>query len=71
MKILGVVGTKNTGKTTLVTLIVSELVNRGYRVGTVKHTHHELDLEGKDTWKHREAGSRVSGGIWRKYFFST
>ena len=62
MKILGVAGTKNTGKTTLVTLIVSELVKRGYRVGTVKHTHHELDLEDKDTWKHREAGSELVVG---------
>lgn len=62
MKILGVAGTKNTGKTTLVTQIVGELVNRGYRVGTVKHTHHDLDLEGKDTWKHRKAGAGLVVG---------
>lgn len=62
MKILGVAGTKNTGKTTLVTLIVGELVKRGYRVGTVKHTHHDLDLEGKDTWKHRKAGAELVVG---------
>lgn len=62
MKILGVAGTKNTGKTTLVTLIIGELVKRGYRVGTVKHTHHDLDLEGKDTWKHREAGAELVVG---------
>ncbi len=69
MKILGVAGTKNTGKTTLVTLIVSELVRRGYRVGTVKHTHHNLDLEGKDTWKHREAGSELVVGSGESTFF--
>ena len=69
MKILGVTGTKNTGKTTLVTLIVSELVKRGYRVGTVKHTHHELDLEDKDTWKHREAGSELVVGSGENTFF--
>lgn len=62
MKILGVAGTKNTGKTRLVTLIVTELVKRGYQVGTIKHTHHDLDLDGKDTWKHREAGAELVVG---------
>lgn len=62
MKILGVAGTKNTGKTTLVALIVSALVKRGYQVGTIKHTHHDLDLEGKDTWKHRKAGAELVVG---------
>lgn len=62
MKIIEVAGTKNTGKTTLVTSIVSELVRRGYLVGTIKHTHHDLDLEGKDTWKHREAGAKLVVG---------
>lgn len=62
MKILEVVGTKNTGKTTLVTLIVRELVKRGYRVGTIKHTHHDLDMEDKDTWKHRKAGAELVVG---------
>ena len=38
MKIITVVGTKNTGKTTLVTMIVKELSKRGYKVGTIKHT---------------------------------
>lgn len=62
MKILGVSGTKNTGKTTLVTLIVGELVKRGYQVGTIKHTHHDLDIKGKDTWKHRKAGTKLVVG---------
>lgn len=69
MKILGVAGTKNTGKTTLVTLIVRELVKRGYQVGTIKHTHHEFDLEGKDTWKHREAGAELVVGSGEDTFF--
>jgi len=70
MKILGVVGTKNTGKTTLVTLIVSELVKRGHQVGTIKHTHHDLDMEGKDTWKHRKAGAElVVGSSWESTTF--
>jgi molybdopterin-guanine dinucleotide biosynthesis adapter protein len=62
MKIVSVAGAKNTGKTTLVTLLVSELVKRGFKVGTVKHTHVKLDVEGKDTWKHREAGAEIVVG---------
>lgn len=62
MKIVAVSGTKNTGKTTLVTRLISELVNRGFKVGTVKHTHVKLDLEGKDTWKHRKSGSHIVVG---------
>ena len=71
MKILGVAGTKNTGKTTLITLIVRELVNRGYHVGTIKHTHHEFDLNGKDTWKHRDAGAELVVGAGESMFFWT
>jgi len=59
---VAVAGTKNTGKTTLVTLLVSELVKRGFRVGTVKHTHVKLDVQGKDTWKHRDAGAEIVVG---------
>ncbi|HMK54103.1 MAG TPA: molybdopterin-guanine dinucleotide biosynthesis protein B [Methanobacteriaceae archaeon] len=69
MKILGVVGTKNTGKTTLVTRIVRELTNRDYTVATIKHTHHDFDLEGKDTWKHREAGAKLVVGSGENTFF--
>ena len=69
MKIVGVVGTKNTGKTTLVTRIVRELTNRDYTVATIKHTHHDFDLEGKDTWKHREAGAKLVVGSGENTFF--
>lgn len=68
MKILGIAGTQNTGKTTLITLIVKELVQRGHKVGTIKHTHHDFDLEGKDTWKHREAGAKIVVGSGKKTF---
>jgi molybdopterin-guanine dinucleotide biosynthesis adapter protein len=59
MKVFGVVGWKNNGKTTLVERLVAHLVARGYRVSTVKHAHHEVELDqpGKDTWRHREAGA--------------
>jgi len=69
MKILAVVGTKNTGKTTLVTKIVQEMVKRGHQVGTIKHTHHDFDLQGKDTWKHREAGAKMVVGSGETTFF--
>ncbi|MFH0974510.1 MAG: molybdopterin-guanine dinucleotide biosynthesis protein B [Spirochaetota bacterium] len=69
MKILSVAGKKNTGKTTLVVMIVKELVKRGYKVGTIKHTNLGFDLEGKDTWKHREAGAGIVVGSGENTFF--
>lgn len=59
MRIIGIVGWKNNGKTTLVVRLIEHLVARGYRVSTVKHAHHEADLDrpGKDSWRHREAGA--------------
>ena len=70
MRIIAISGTKNTGKTTLVTKIVSELVKRDFKVGTVKHTHHGFDTEGKDTWKHNEAGSEIVVGSGNETFFT-
>ncbi len=67
MKRIHIIGGKNHGKTTLVTELVQELSSRGYRVGTIKHTHHqhELDSPGKDSHKHREAGAAVVGILTR------
>lgn len=69
MKIISVVGTKNTGKTTLVVKIVKELVNRGFKVGTIKHMHRSFDVEGRDTWKHKEAGAELVIGSADETFF--
>ncbi len=57
--VIGVVGWKNNGKTTLVTRLVAHLVARGLRVSTVKHAHHSVDVDqpGKDSHRHREAGA--------------
>ena len=54
-----IIGRKNHGKTTLVCELVEILVGRGVAVGTVKHTHHEheLDLPGKDSYRHRKSGA--------------
>ena len=57
------VGKQNSGKTTLLVKLIAELTARGMRVGTVKHHSHagfEFDIEGKDSWRHRQAGSRFA-----------
>ena len=58
-RVIGVVGWKNNGKTTLVVRLVEPLTAQGLRVSTVKHAHHSVDLDqpGKDSWRHREAGA--------------
>jgi molybdopterin-guanine dinucleotide biosynthesis protein B len=58
-KAVAVTGFKNSGKTRVVTALTAELTKRGYKVGTIKHTADDvaLDTPGKDTSRHREAGS--------------
>jgi molybdopterin-guanine dinucleotide biosynthesis adapter protein len=60
MKVYGVIGWKNSGKTSLMERLVTEITGRGFSVSTVKHVHHAVDLDqpGKDTWRHRQAGAR-------------
>lgn len=60
MKIFGVVGWKNSGKTGLVERLVSEICKRGFTVSTVKHAHHSFDVDhpGRDSYRHRDAGAR-------------
>lgn len=59
MKIFGVVGWKNSGKTGLVERLVAEITARGFSVATLKHAHHSFDVDhqGKDSYRHREAGA--------------
>ncbi|MDR3316412.1 MAG: molybdopterin-guanine dinucleotide biosynthesis protein B [Coriobacteriales bacterium] len=60
---LAFVGKQNSGKTTLLVQVIAELVSRGVHVGTIKHHSHsgfEFDIEGKDSWRHRQAGSSYS-----------
>ena len=58
-KIFGIAGWKNSGKTGLAVRLVSELVARGYRVSTIKHAHHDFDIDkvGADSYRHRQAGA--------------
>ena len=58
-KVIGVCGFKNSGKTTLVEKLVRQLSDQGYRISTVKHAHHDFDIdhEGRDSFRHRKAGA--------------
>lgn len=58
-KVFGIAGWKNSGKTGLAVRIVTELTARGYRVSTIKHAHHDFDIDkvGADSWRHRQAGA--------------
>lgn len=59
MKVYGVVGWKNAGKTGLMERLVAEICGRGFSVSTVKHAHHVFDVDqpGKDSHRHRVAGA--------------
>jgi molybdopterin-guanine dinucleotide biosynthesis protein B len=60
--IISIVGKSDSGKTTLLEKLVKELKSRGYRIATIKHDAHsfEIDHEGKDSWRHKQAGATIS-----------
>jgi molybdopterin-guanine dinucleotide biosynthesis protein B len=73
MKLVGIVGYKDSGKTTLARALAKELTARGHRVAAVKHTSHQIDLAGKDTALLLEAAGQVAivsagatGVFWHK-----
>jgi molybdopterin-guanine dinucleotide biosynthesis protein B len=57
--VVGIIGWKNSGKTTLVTDLVQHFRAKDLTVSTVKHAHHRFDIDrpGKDSFQHREAGA--------------
>ncbi|OOF48736.1 molybdopterin-guanine dinucleotide biosynthesis protein B [Rodentibacter genomosp. 1] len=57
--LLGITGYSGSGKTTLLEKLIPELITRGLRVSVIKHSHHnaQVDKEGKDSWRMKEAGS--------------
>jgi len=59
MRLFGLVGWSGSGKTTLVMRLVPELTRRGLIVSTIKHAHHDFDIDqpGKDSYLHRAAGA--------------
>ncbi len=60
MKLWGVTGWKNSGKTGLMERLVAEFAARGLTVSTIKHAHHSFDVDhkGRDSYRHREAGAK-------------
>jgi len=69
-RVFGITGWKNSGKTTLTERLVTEFTRRGWKISTVKHAHHDFDIdkEGTDSFRHRRAGASevaiVSGRRW-------
>ena len=59
MNVIGIAGWSGAGKTTLLTRVIPCLTARGLRVSTIKHAHHEFDIDqpGKDSHTHRQAGA--------------
>src|SRR5216117_1856780 len=59
MRVFGFAGWSGSGKTTLLAALIPELAARGLSVSTIKHAHHEFDIDrpGKDSWRHRQAGA--------------
>jgi len=59
--IVSIVGRSESGKTTLIEKLIPVLTQRGYRIGTIKHTHHAIDIDrsGKDSARHRTAGAET------------
>jgi len=73
LKVVGIVGYKNSGKTTLTNALARELTGRGHEVAVIKHTSHHLDLSEKDTVILGEAVGQVAiispqeaGVFWKK-----
>ena len=57
---ISVVGRHNSGKTTLVERLIACLTSQGLDIGSVKHHGHigfDIDIEGKDSYRHRAAGA--------------
>src|ERR1700730_7015587 len=60
MRVIGLAGWSGAGKTTLIVKLIPYLNERGFSVSTLKHAHHDFDVDqpGKDSYLHREAGAR-------------
>ena len=59
--VISFIARPNHGKTTVIEKLLSQLIDRGFKIGTIKHhVHHfEMDKPGKDTWRHKQAGSHT------------
>ncbi len=59
MRVVGLAGWSGSGKTTLVTALIPIFNARGLSVSTIKHTHHQINLDqpGKDSDRHAKSGA--------------
>jgi molybdopterin-guanine dinucleotide biosynthesis adapter protein len=70
MRVIGLAGWSGAGKTTLLTRLIPHFRKQGLRVSVIKHAHHDFDIDvpGKDSWRHRQAGAEevlvASGQRW-------
>ena len=57
--VISIVGRSQSGKTTLIEKLIPEFKSRGYTIGTIKHSHHnpDIDRSGKDSSRHKAAGA--------------
>lgn len=71
--IFAISGYKNSGKTTLITKLIPELIRKGYRVATIKHDGHdfESDVPGTDSYRHQKAGAYGTAVFSGKRFMIT
>ena len=60
--IVSIVGKSGSGKTTFLEQLIREIASRGYKIATIKHTHHDIsfDQAGKDSWRHAQAGAAAT-----------
>jgi molybdopterin-guanine dinucleotide biosynthesis protein B len=60
--IVSIVGKSSTGKTTFLEKLIREITSRGYKVATIKHSHHSIsfDQPNKDSWRHAKAGAAAT-----------
>jgi molybdopterin-guanine dinucleotide biosynthesis protein B len=62
MKVIAIVGSKSSGKTTTTEILIKELAKRGYKIAAVKHIpepNFTIDTKGKDTWRFAESGAKT------------
>ena len=60
MKVCGIVGWKNSGKTFFAQQLINNFTKKNFIVASIKHAHHTFDIDrpGTDSFLHRKAGSQ-------------
>ncbi len=60
--VVSIVGKSSTGKTTFLEKLIREITARGYKVATIKHSHHSISFDNpkKDSYRHSQAGAAIT-----------